>query len=92
MSCAYKICSSTTRIDFQTSPSLTDYSSCVLTPDRSLATADAAMETKTSPEQSRFEPTANKSRTRHKIRPHGGPDTMHRDPESIWGDEGPLNE
>jgi hypothetical protein len=91
MSCVYETCSST-RVDLQTSPNLADYSSCVLTPNPSLATADVGMEKETLPEQSRFELTANESKTRHKIRPHGGPDSMHRDPESIWGDEGPLNE
>jgi hypothetical protein len=91
MSCANETCSST-RVDLQSSPSLADYSSCVLTTNHSLATADAGIETETSPEQSRFELTANKSKTRYKIRPQGAPDAMHRDPESIWGDEGPLNE
>ena len=91
MSCAHETCPST-RVDLQTAPSLADYSTCVLTPNPSLATADAGMETGTSPEQSGFKLTANKSKTRHKIRPQGAPDAMHRDPESIWGDEGPLNE
>ncbi len=53
---------------------------------------DAGIESETSPEQSRFEPTVNTLKSRHKVRPHGSPDTLHRDPESIWGDEGPLNE
>ena len=91
MSCAYETCSST-RVDLQSSPSLADNSSCILTPNPSLARADAGMETETSPEQSRYELTANKSKTRHKIRPQGAPDAVHRDPEFIWGDEGPLNE
>jgi hypothetical protein len=28
----------------------------------------------------------------HKIRPHALPDSTHRCPEYVWGDEGPVNE
>lgn len=40
-----------------------------------------------------FELTATESKTyRHKIRPHALPDSTHRCPEYVWGDEGPVNE
>jgi len=29
---------------------------------------------------------------RHKIRPRVLPDSTHRCPEYVWGDEGPMNE
>ena len=29
---------------------------------------------------------------REKIKPHGLRDSVHVDPEHVWGDEGPVNE
>ena len=40
-----------------------------------------------------IELTATKSKKyRHKIRPRVLPDSTHRCPEYVWGDEGPVNE
>lgn len=40
-----------------------------------------------------FEPTALKAKQdRAKIRAHGMRDSVHVDPEHVWGDEGPVNE
>ena len=40
-----------------------------------------------------IEPTATESKKyRHKIRPRVLPDSTHRCPEYVWGDEGPVNE
>ena len=40
-----------------------------------------------------FESTAVKAKdVRTKIKPHGLRDTVHVDPEHVWGDEGPVNE
>lgn len=43
--------------------------------------------------QGAFEPTAAKAREdRTKIKPRLMPDSVHVDPEHVWGDEGPVNE
>ena len=40
-----------------------------------------------------FEPHATKAKEdRTKIRPHGMRDSVHVDPQHVWGDEGPVNE
>jgi hypothetical protein len=40
-----------------------------------------------------IELTATESKKyRHQIRPHVLPDSTHRCPEYVWGDEGPVNE
>ena len=40
-----------------------------------------------------FESTGVKSKKdRTKIKPHEMRDTVHVDPEHVWGDEGPVNE
>jgi hypothetical protein len=40
-----------------------------------------------------IELTATKpEKYRHKIRPRVLPDSMHVNPEYVWGDEGPVNE
>jgi hypothetical protein len=40
-----------------------------------------------------IELTASESKKyRHKIRPRVLPDSTHRCPEYVWGDEGPVNE
>ena len=40
-----------------------------------------------------IELTATESKKyRHKIRPRVLPDSTHRCPEYVWGDEGPVNE
>ena len=40
-----------------------------------------------------FESTAAKAKeVRTRMKPHGMRDTVHVDPEHVWGDEGPLNE
>ena len=43
--------------------------------------------------QDEFEPHAVKAKEdRTKIKPHGMRDSVHVDPEHVWGDEGPVNE
>jgi len=40
-----------------------------------------------------FESTAVKAKdVREKMKPHGLRDTVHVDPQHVWGDEGPVNE
>jgi hypothetical protein len=40
-----------------------------------------------------FEPSPVKAKQhRSKIKPHGMRDSVHVDPEHVWGDEGPVNE
>lgn len=45
------------------------------------------------PGRAGFEPTAVEAKKdRTKIEPHGMRDSVHVDPEHVWGDEGPVNE
>lgn len=45
------------------------------------------------PRQGVFEPSAAKARRDEtKITPHVMRDSVHVDPEHVWGDEGPVNE
>jgi hypothetical protein len=37
-------------------------------------------------------PAVNAKAGRTKIKPHGIRDSVHVDPEHVWGDEGPVNE
>jgi len=37
-------------------------------------------------------PTVQAKEDRAKNRPHGMRDSVHVDPEHVWGDEGPVNE
>jgi len=45
------------------------------------------------PGQGALEPSAAEAREdRTRIKPHGMRDSVHVDPEHVWGDEGPVNE
>ena len=42
--------------------------------------------------QGEFESTAVKAKEVRIKKPHGLRDSVHVDPEHVWGDEGPVNE
>ena len=94
MSCATKTDSSTI-VGSQTSASLAQYSSSVVTPRSCGRKTETALERKRFLEQVGSDLTANESKSKkYQDKIKGGVirDWTHTDPEYVWGDEGPINE